>query len=147
MVSGFAKTEKRDGSKIYINTTGGELYEFDTATETFRDLGYELPSTDKRIIDYTYAVTLSPDENRIYYILSVIQNPGGPEGDGSGGSGELYYYDLAIGQIVFVQQLPPGIYTSQDLRDGENLYFSHLEAMPISGLGTRLFIVHVPPQP
>jgi len=150
ITNGFwiGQTQKRDGSKIYINTTGGELYEFDTATETFRDLGYELPSTDKRIIDYTYAVTLSPDENRIYYILSVIQNPGGPEGDGSGGSGELYYYDLAMGQIVFVQQLPPGIYTSQDLRDGENLYFSHFGGYADLWSGKpRLFMVHVPPQP
>ena len=149
MTNGFwiGQTRRRDGSKIYINTTGGELYEFDTITETFKDLGYELPSTDKRIIDYTYAVTLSPDEKRVYYILSVIQNPGGAEGDGSGGSGELYYYDLATGQIVFVQQLPPGIYTSQDLRDSENLYFSHFGGYADLWSGKpRLFIVHVPPQ-
>ncbi len=127
MTNGFwiGQTEKRDHSKIYINTTGGEIYEFDTTSETFKDLGYELPKADNRIIDYTYAITLSPDEKRIYYILSVIQNPGGPEGDGSGGTGELYYYDLATGQSVFVEQLPVGIYTSADLRDSQNLYFSH----------------------
>jgi len=149
MTNGFwiGQTQKRDGSKIYINTTGGELYEFDMVTETFKDLGYELPSSDKRIIDYTYAVTLSPDEKRIYYILSVIQSPGGSEDDGSGGSGELYYYDLATGQIVFVQQLPPGIYTSQDLRDSENLYFSHFGGYTDLWSGKPvLFIVHVPPQ-
>ena len=149
MTNGFwiGQTQKRDGSKIYINTTGGELYEFDTATETFKDLGYELPSNDKRIIDYTYAITLSPDEKRIYYILSVIQNPGGSEGDGSGGSGEMYYYDLATSQIVFVQQLPPGIYTSQDLRDSENLYFSHFGGTANLWSGKPvLFVVHVPPQ-
>ena len=149
MTNGFwiGQTQKRDGSKIYMNTTGGELYEFDVTTETFKDLGYELPATDKRIIDYTYAVTLSPDEKRIYYILSVIQTPGGPEGDGSGGSGELYYYDLATGQIVFVQQLPPGIYTSQDLRDSENLYFSHFGGNADFWSGKAgLFILHVPPQ-
>jgi hypothetical protein len=150
MTNGFwiGQTQKRDGSKIYINTTGGELYEFDVTTETFKDLGYELPATDKRIIDYTYAVTLSPDEKRIYYVLSVIQNPGGPEGDGSGGSGELYYYDLATGQIVFVQQLPPGIYTSQDLRDSENLYFSHFGGYADLWSGKAgLFMLHTPPQP
>jgi hypothetical protein len=150
MTNGFwiGQTQKRDRSKIYVNTTGGELYEFDATTETFKDLGYELPATDKRIIDYTYAVTLSPDEKRIYYILSVIQNPGGPEGDGSGGSGELYYYDLATGQIVFVQQLPPGIYTSQDLRDSENLYFSHFGGYADLWSGKAgLFILHIPPQP
>jgi len=150
MTNGFwiGQTEKRDGSKIYINTTGGEIYEFDTATETFNDLGYELPNTDNRIIDYTYAITLSPDETKLYYILSVIQNPGGREGDGSGGTGELWYYDLATGQIVFVQQLPPGIYTSADLRDNENIYFSHFGTENNIWSGKAgLFILHVSPQP
>jgi len=148
MTNGFwiGQTQKRDGSKIYINTTGGELYEFDVATETFRDLGYELPDTDNRIIDYTYAVTLSPDETRLYYILSVIQKPNGNEGDGSGGTGELWYYDLATSQLVFVQQLPIGIYTSQDLRDDENLYFSHFGSYSNLWSGKAgLFILHVTP--
>ncbi len=150
MTNGFwiGQTQKRDGSKIYLNTTGGEMYEFDVATETFKDLGYELPKTDNRTIDYTYTITLSPDEKRIYYILSVIQNPGGQEGDGSGGSGELYYYDIATGQVVFVQQLPVGIYTSQDLRDAENIYFSHFgSASNLWSNRPGLFILHVPPQP
>jgi hypothetical protein len=148
MTNGFwiGQTQKRDGSKTYINTTGGEIYEFDAAAETFRDLGYELPKTDNRIIDYTYAITLSPDEKRIYYILSVLQEPGGQEGDG--GSGELFYYDIATGRVVFVQQLPPGIYTSQDVRDRENIYFSHFgTAANIWTDDARLFILHVPPQP
>ena len=150
MTNGFwiGQTQKRDGRKIYINTTGGELYEFDVATETFKDLGYELPGTDKRIIDYTYAITLSPDEKKIFYILSILQDQGGPEGDGSGGSGELYSYDIATGQVAFVQQLPQGIYTSQDLRDSENLYFSHFgTAANIWSGKAGLFIVRVSPQP
>jgi hypothetical protein len=148
MTNGFwiGQTQKRDDSKIYINTTGGELYEFDIATETFKDLGYELPITDKRIIDYTYTITLSPDETKLYYVLSVIQNPGGPEGQG--GTGELYYYDFATSQAVFVQQILPGIYTSQDLRDDENIYFSHFGGFGNLWSGdVRLFILHVPPQP
>ena len=146
MTNGFwiGQTEKRDHSKIYINTTGGEIYELDTATETFKDLGYELPKTDKRIIDYTYAITLSPDEKKLYYILSVIQDPGGTEGDGSGGTGELYYYDFATGQIVFVEQLPVGIYTSADLRDDKNIYFSHFGAPANIWSGKpELFVLHV----
>ncbi|HLO18052.1 MAG TPA: hypothetical protein VK206_24690 [Anaerolineales bacterium] len=131
MTKGFwiGQTQTRDGSKIYINTTGGELYEFDVATETFRDLGYELLSTDSRIINYTYTVTLSPDETKLYYVVSVTDQaettPINQEHDGSEGTGELYYYDLAKGQVVFVEKLPPGIYTSQDLRDNENIYFAH----------------------
>ena len=111
-------------------------------------MGYELPDTDNRIIDYTYAISLSPDETKLYYVLSIIQEPGGPEGDGSGGSGELYYYDLATGEIVFVQQLPVGIYTSADLRDDENIYFSHFGGTSNIWSGNaRLFILHVPSQP
>ena len=148
MTNGFwiGQTEKRDGSKIYINTIGGQLYEFDVATETFRDLGHSLPKGDNRIIDFTYALTLSPDETKLYYILSVIQKPGGGVGNGSGGSGELYYYDLATGQVVFVQQLPVGIYTSADVRDSQNIYFAHFgnDTNLWSG-NPRLFILNVPP--
>jgi len=150
MTHGFwiGQTETRDGSKIYLNTTGGEIYEFDVVSETFKYLGYELASSDNRIIDYTYAITLSPDETKLYYVLSVIQNPGGPEGDGSGGSGELYYYDLATGQIVFVQQLPAGIYTSADLRDEENIYFSHFGSRwNIWSGDAGLFMLHLASQP
>jgi len=149
MTNGFwiGQTQKRDGSKIYINTTGGELYEFDVTAETFKDLGYELPITDNRIIDYTYAITLSPDETKLYYVLSVVQNPGGVEGDGSGGSGELYNYDLSTGRVNFVQQLPIGIYTSADLRYDQNIYLSHYgNASNIWSGEPRLFILHVPPE-
>lgn len=150
MTNGFwiGQTQKRDGSKIYINTTGGELYEFDAATETFRDLGYELPATDLRFIDYTYAVTLSPDETKLYYVLSVIEKPGATVSTGNGGSGELYHYDLGTGQIHFVQQLPVGIYTSADVRDGENIYLSHFGGTAELWSGNpRLFILHISPQP
>ena len=161
MTKGFwiGQTQTRAGSKIYINTTGGELYEFDVTTETFRDLGYELSNTDSRIIAYTYSVTLSPDETKLYYVVSVtdqaITTPINQEHDGSEGTGELYYYDLATEQVVFVEKLPPGIYTSQDLRDNENVYFAHFGGTrdpvfkfvdSLWGGGVRLFILHVPPQ-
>jgi hypothetical protein len=46
MTNGFwiGQTETRDGSKIYVTTVNGQLYEFDNATETFKDLGYMLPA-------------------------------------------------------------------------------------------------------
>ncbi|MCX6039305.1 MAG: hypothetical protein NTW99_15765, partial [Chloroflexi bacterium] len=126
--------------------TGGELCEFDIATETFKDLGYELPTTDRRVIDYTYTITLSPDETKLYYVISILQNPGGPEGQG--GTGELYTYDLATSEVVFAQQFLPGIYTSQDLRDNQNIYFAHFGGYSNLWSGAvRLFILHVPPQP
>ena len=62
---------------------------------------------------------------------------------------------FVTGQVVFVEKLPPGIYTSQDLRDSENVYFAHFGGThdPVfhfvdnlwSG-DVRLFILHTPPQ-
>jgi hypothetical protein len=162
MTKGFwiGQTRTHDGSKIYINTTGGELYEFDVASETFKDLGYELLSTDERTISYTYTVTLSPDEKRLYYVISVTNVAENAvidqEHDGSAGTGELYYYDLAAGKVVFVEKLLPGIYTSQDLRDNSNVYFAHFGGTrdPVFGFvnnlwsgDVRLFILHFPPVP
>jgi len=148
MTNGFwiGQTRKRDGSKIYLNTIGGQLYEFDVASETFKDLGHALPPTDKRIIDYTYALTLSPDETRLYYVISVLRKPGGAVGNGSGGSGELYYYDLARRKVEFVQQLPVGIYASADVRDSENIYFAHFgNSTDLWSGNPRLFVLNVPP--
>jgi len=78
----------------------------------------------------------------------VIQPHGYRHAHKSGGSGELYYYDLATSQLVFVQQLPLGIYTSADLRDREKIYFSHFGSKADIWLGNpRLFVLHVPPRP
>jgi len=144
MANGFwiGQTEKRDGSMVYVSTTTGGLYGFDTAAETFRDLGVMLPAEQRdagRQILFAYAITLSPDERRIFIVLSILDQPRG--------SGELYAYDLASGTISFVQQLPAGIYTSADLRDGENIYFSHFGSADELWSGRpRLFMLHVPPE-
>jgi hypothetical protein len=144
MSGGFwiGQTEKRNGSMIYVSTTTGRLYEFDTASETFRDLGVMLPeeqlAAGRRVL-FTYAITLSPDEKRIYIVLSVLERPQG--------SGELYAYDMATGTYSFVRQLPVGIYTSADLRDGANVYFAHFgTARDIWSGSPRLFILHVRPR-
>lgn len=122
MTQGFwiGQTEKRDGSKIYVSTTNGQLYEFDTASENFRDLGYLLPAEDVaagRRISFMYGVTLSPDEETLYYIPAVLENPQG--------TGEMYAYDLESGEVRFVQKMPPGVYTSADIRDNQNIYMAH----------------------
>ncbi len=138
----IGQTEKHDGSRIYVSTTTGRLYEFDTARETFRDLGVMLPGDQLaagRQVLFTYAITLSPDERRIYIVLSVLDRPQG--------SGELYAYDIASGRFSFVRQLPVGIYTSADLRDAGNVYFSHFGSPADLWSGSpRLFILHVPPR-
>jgi hypothetical protein len=107
------------------------------ANETFRDLGIMLPAKQikaGRQVIFTYAVTLSPDEKEIYIALSALDRPQG--------SGELYAYDLASGEISYVQQLPVGIYTSADLRDGENIHFSRFGCLADIWSGRpRLFIL------
>jgi hypothetical protein len=122
MTGGFwiGQTKTRDGSTIYISTTNGRLYAFDTANEVFKDLGDLLPKQDieaGRRIDHMYGVTLSPDEKKLLYAPAVIQNPRG--------SGELYAYDIASGEVSFVQQLPEGTYTTADLRDDKRIYMAH----------------------
>jgi hypothetical protein len=48
--------------------------------------------------------------------------------------------------VVFVQQLPVGIYTSADVRDSQNIYFSHFGSSANYWSGSpRLFILNVPP--
>jgi outer membrane protein assembly factor BamB len=142
MTNGFwiGQTETRDGSKIYVSTTNGQLYEFDVAMETFKDLGHMLPTEDYdagRRIMYQYGPILSPDEKKIYFVPSVIENPDG--------SGELYEYDIASGDVTFVQQLPVGIYTSGDLRDEENIYFAHFGSeKQLWGGDVRLMVINVP---
>lgn len=122
MTEGFwiGQTRTRDGRTIYLSTTNGELYAFDTATERFKDLGYLLPKADVdrgRTISYMYGVTLSPDEKKLYYLPGILDHPAG--------TGELYSYDLASGSVAFVQQMAPGIYTAADLRDEGHIYFAH----------------------
>lgn len=39
----IGQTQTRDGSKVYLSTVNGQLYEFDTATEVFRILGICCP--------------------------------------------------------------------------------------------------------
>jgi hypothetical protein len=58
----IGQTQTHDGRKIYVSTTNGQLYEFDTLTERFKDLGYLLPKVTGRRIGFMYGVTLSPDE-------------------------------------------------------------------------------------
>jgi hypothetical protein len=116
----IGQTETRDGRKIYVSTTNGELYEFDTLTEKFKDLGYLLPKNSiaaGRKIAFMYGVTLSPDEKTLYYVPAVLENPEG--------SGELYSYEIATGKINFVGQLMPGVYSTADLRDEKNIYLAH----------------------
>jgi hypothetical protein len=139
MSNGFwiGQTETRDGTKIYVSTTNGQLYEFDVPTETFTDLGHMLPRDQYdagRRIRYQYGLVLSPDEDVIYFVPSDIQNPTG--------SGELFQYEIESGEVTFVQQLPVGVYTSGDLRDEENVYFAHFgsERNPWGG-DVRLMVI------
>lgn len=51
-----------------------------------------LPAADVaagRLIEFQYGPTLSPDESKILFVPTTLENPRG--------SGELYEYDLASG--------------------------------------------------
>jgi sugar lactone lactonase YvrE len=120
MTNGFwiGLAESRDGRRVHVSTVNGQLYEFETVTGIFHDLGYMLPADDYdagRRIRYQYGITLSPDERKIFFVHSGMANPKG--------RGELYSYDLGTGKVAYHQRLPPGIYTMGDIRDRENIYF------------------------
>ncbi len=144
MTQGFwiGQTQTRDGSKVYVTTVNGQLYAFDTATEVFTDLGYMLPAADianGRLIQFQYGPTLSPDETKILFAVSTLENPQG--------TGELYEYDLATGKYTFIQQLPIGIYTAADLRDEHNIYLAHFgNQQNLWGGHVRLMIITVSPE-
>lgn len=142
MRNGFwiGQASTADGSLTYVPTVNGQLYAFDTAAETFTDLGYMLPIDEYEEgteIVYQYGVTLSPDESRLYYVLMTSR----PEA-----SGRLYQYNIESGKFSFVQQLPAGVYTSQNLRDDENIYLAHFgtERNVWSG-NVRLMVIDVTP--
>lgn len=143
MTNGFwiGQTETRDGRKVYVTTVNGQLYEFDTATEEFKDLGYMLPETDianGRRIQFQYGPTLSPDETKILYVVSTLENPPG--------SGELYEYDIVSGKYTFIQQMPIGIYTAADLRDEKNIYLAHFGDPSNLWVGrARLMVIEIEP--
>lgn len=145
MTNGFwiGQTQTRDGSKVYVTTVNGQLYEFDTASETFKDLGYMLPEQDianGRLIQFQYGPTLSPDETKIYFVPSTLEKPQG--------SGELYEYDIASEEFTFVQQLPLGIYTAADLRDDQNIYLAHFgNAQNLWSGNVRLMVIPVAQEP
>lgn len=143
MTQGFwiGQAETRDGSKVYVTTVNGQLYEFDTAIEVFKDLGYMLPATDianGRRIQFQYGPTLSPDESKILFAVSTLENPQG--------TGELYQYDFTTGKYTFIQQLPIGIYTAADLRDEKNIYLAHFgDQNNLWGGRVRLMIITIKP--
>jgi len=142
MTGGFwiGQTSTRDGRTIYVSTTNGRLYAFDTANEIFEDLGDLLPERDiesGRTIEFMYGVTLSPDERKLFYVPALIDNPEG--------SGELYSYDIASGKVSFLHQLPEGTYTTADLRDDKRIYMAHFGTKEDVWKGrARLMVISVP---
>jgi hypothetical protein len=101
-----------------------------------------LPAADianGRRIQFQYGPTLSPDESKILFAVSTLENPQG--------TGELYQYDLATGKYTFIQQLPIGIYTAADLRDEKNIYLAHFgNQQNLWGGHVRLMIITVSPE-
>ncbi len=140
MRNGFwiGQATNTDGSMTYVPTVNGQLYVFDTAAETFTDLGYMLPMEEYEEgteIVYQYGVTFSPDESRLYYVLMTSK----PEA-----YGRLYMYEIESGEFSFVQQLPVGVYTSQNLQDDQNIYLAHFGTERNVWSGTvRLMVIDV----
>jgi hypothetical protein len=64
------------------------------------------------------------------------------------GTGELYEYDIATGNVTYIQQLPIGIYTGADVRDEKNIYLAHFGSQENLWSGrVRLMVITVAPEP
>jgi len=109
-----------DRSAFYIMTIQGMLYKLDAATDQWSALGYFLPSADVAQgsrITYLYGMTISPDEKKLYAVVSVGAN--------AALSGNLYEFDIATRQTVLIKNVGAGCYCGTNLRDSrKNIYFA-----------------------
>jgi Tfp pilus assembly protein PilZ len=120
----------KDGKKIYLCTVNGELYVMDGVTGVSTHLCHFLPQADYASgtrIDYLYGITLSPDEKKIFGVIST--------------QGRLYEYDIAGGTVVLLKDLGASVYTSSNTIDPQgNLYVAKFDVW--SGNG-RLLIINL----
>jgi hypothetical protein len=109
-----------DQSAFYIMTIQGMIYKLDANTDQWSALGYFLPSSEVAQgsrITYLYGMTISPDEKKLYAVVSV--------GSTSSLSGNLYEFDIATRQSVLIKNVGSGIYCGTNLRDSrKNIYFA-----------------------
>ena len=109
----------RDGKKIYVSTSNGELYVLNTETGKIDRLTHFLPKENyenNERIQYFYSITLSKDEKSIYAIPSNTL-------------GNLYEYNIEKKSVTLVKKLEDAIYTGNNIKDSKgNLYFGNFKA-------------------
>jgi len=116
---------KKDGSGIYIASCLGELWYMDTATEQWTSLGTFLTEEKLKLgirIASLYTIALSPNEDKLYGIVSFYYPKSFPQAVINGG--DLFVKDLKTGKVSFVQFLGHGIYTGNGVTVGDTMYFT-----------------------
>ena len=99
-----------DGKTTYISGCCGILYKMDmeTGRVTFlRDMDLD----GENVIGYTYSISMSPDETKLFYIPTA-RNPG-----------RIYEYDIATNTLAVVVDVPTAVYCGSNIVTKDNWYY------------------------
>ena len=99
-----------DGKTTYISGCCGILYKMDmeTGRVTFlRDMDLD----GENVIGYTYSISMSPDETKLFYIPTARK------------PGRIYEYDIATNTVAVVADVPPAVYCGSNIVTEDNWYY------------------------
>lgn len=99
-----------DGKTTYISGCRGLLYKMDmeTGRVTFlRDMDLD----GENVIGYTYSISMSPDETKLFYIPTVRK------------PGYIYEYDIATNTVAVVADVQQSVYCGSNIVTKDNWYF------------------------
>ncbi len=99
-----------DGKTTYISGCCGILYKMDMETgrvTLLRDMDLD----GENVIGYTYSISMSPDETKLFYIPTA-RNPG-----------RIYEYDIATNTLAVVADVPTAVYCGSNIVTKDNWYY------------------------
>lgn len=99
-----------DGKTTYISGCCGILYKMDmeTGRVTFlRDMDLD----GENVIGYTYSISMSPDETKLFYIPTARK------------PGRVYEYDIATNTLAVVADVQSAVYCGSNIVTQDNWYY------------------------
>ncbi|MBR5769333.1 MAG: hypothetical protein IKX98_04410, partial [Clostridia bacterium] len=99
-----------DGKTTYISGCCGMLYKMDmeTGRVTFlRDMDLD----GENVIGYTYSISMSPDETKLFYIPTA-RSPGC-----------VYEYDIATNTVALIADVPAAVYCGSNIVTEDDWYY------------------------
>ena len=99
-----------DGKTTYISGCCGILYKMDmeTGRVTFlRDMDLD----GENVIGYTYSISMSPDETKLFYIPTARK------------PGRIYEYDIATNTLAVIADVKQSVYCGSNIVTKDNWYY------------------------